>query len=46
MDKEIHRGKPINLEEVMAKAWIKSAIKFRKYDDGYTTTYVMVKKYS
>jgi len=43
INKEIHRGKPINLEKIVAGPFQKSAIKFNKYEDGYVTTYVIIK---
>ena len=43
IDKEIHRGKPIDLEKVVARTFRKAEFPFRKYDDGYITTYVTIK---
>ncbi|MGD9014851.1 MAG: methyltransferase domain-containing protein [Candidatus Omnitrophota bacterium] len=40
INKEVHKGKPISLEEIVPKALRKSGIKFKKYIDDHITTYV------
>ena len=43
IDREIHRGKPIDLEKMVAETFRKAAVQFKKFDDGYITTYVSIK---
>jgi len=43
IDKEIHRGRPLDLEKTVAGAFRKAAVQFKKYDDGYITTFVSIK---
>jgi len=40
INREVHRGKLIDLEEIVGKNFRKRGISFKKYRDGYITTYV------
>jgi len=40
INKEIHRGKPINLKKIVEENFKQSKINFKKYDDGYIITYI------
>jgi len=40
INKEVHKGKPINLKRIVEVNFKESRINFEKYDDGYITTYI------
>jgi len=40
INKEIHRGKPINLKKIVEENFRQSRINFKEYDDGYITIYI------
>lgn len=40
INKEIKRGKPVNPDKVVAEAFYASKIRFKKYEDGYISTFV------
>jgi len=44
INNEIHRGKLINLGRIVSEVFRNSAVKVRKYDDNFITTYVIIKK--
>ena len=40
INKEVHKGKPINLKRIVEGNFKQSKLNFKKYDDGSITTYV------
>jgi len=40
INKEVHKGKPINLKRIVEGNFKQPRINFKEYDDGYITTYV------
>lgn len=40
INKEIHRARQFNLEKTVAGTFRKAGVKFKKYENGYITTYV------
>lgn len=40
LNREVHRGKSVNLEKIVGETFKKMGISFKKYEDGYITTYV------
>ncbi len=43
LNRDVHRGKLIDLEKVAGGTFKKAGIPYRKYDDGYITTFVAQK---
>jgi len=40
INKEVHKGKPINLKKIVEGNFKQSRINFKEYNDGYITTYI------
>jgi len=40
INKEVRKGKPINLKKIAERNFRQSKINFKEYDDGYITTYL------
>ena len=44
INKEVHRGKPIDLKKIVEVNFRQTEINFKEYNDGYITTYVGEKR--